>query len=75
MSQWLWTTLLLMPLTAADAQSSGGQQWFSAWTGAQDGIVSGQAAGQAVGLASMNGTSVRMIVRLTISGGAIRGIL
>jgi uncharacterized protein (TIGR03437 family) len=44
------------------AQSSGGQRWFSAWTVAQGGRLA----------TSMSGTSVRMIVRPTIAGPAVR---
>jgi uncharacterized protein (TIGR03437 family) len=44
------------------AQSSGIEQWFSAWTVAQGGRFA----------TPMSGTSVRMIVRPTISGPAVR---
>jgi lysophospholipase L1-like esterase len=45
-------------------QPSSGQQWYSAWTAAQ--------ADRIVPTTSMNGTSLRMIVRPTISGTAVR---
>jgi uncharacterized protein (TIGR03437 family) len=58
----LLTILVLAPIGAARAQPGGGQQWFSAWTAAQDQRIA----------TSMSGTSVRMIVRPTISGTAVR---
>jgi uncharacterized protein (TIGR03437 family) len=48
--------------SGALAQSSGIEQWFSAWTVAQGAHFA----------TSMSGTSVRMIVRPTISGSAVR---
>ncbi|HEV1286911.1 MAG TPA: hypothetical protein VNU44_16440, partial [Bryobacteraceae bacterium] len=54
--------LVLVPLAAANAQPAAGQQWFSAWT----------ASPSYVKTATMSGTSVRMIVRPTISGPAVR---
>ena len=68
LSRWLHTinvllgTLVLVPLAAVDASAAAGQQWFSAWTVAQAGRLP----------TSMSGTSVRMIVRPTISGSAVR---
>jgi len=58
----LLTILVLAPMAAVDAQSNGGQQWFSAWTAAPSLILT----------TSMSGNSVRMIVRPTISGTAVR---
>jgi uncharacterized protein (TIGR03437 family) len=52
--------LVLVPL--ANAQPAAGHQWFSAWT----------AAPSYVKTTTMSGTSVRMIVRPTISGTAVR---
>jgi uncharacterized protein (TIGR03437 family) len=51
--------LVVAPLMAVDAA---GQQWFSAWTAAPSLILR----------TSMNGNSVRMIVRPTIAGSAVR---
>jgi uncharacterized protein (TIGR03437 family) len=61
-SRWLRSILLLTPLTAVHAQSNAGPQWFSAWTAAPSLILT----------TSMSGNSVRMIVRPTISGNAVR---
>jgi uncharacterized protein (TIGR03437 family) len=59
---WLRIILVLAMLEALDAQAGKGQQWFSAWTAAPSSIQT----------ISMSGTSVRMIVRPTISGTAVR---
>jgi hypothetical protein len=56
----LLAALVVMLLTAG--QATAGQQWFSAWTAAPSFVVA----------TAMNGTSVRMIVRPTISGSAVR---
>ena len=61
MQTCLPTILALLPLSAY-AQPAGGQQWFSAWTAAPSYVMT----------TSMSGTSVRMIVRPTISGPAVR---
>lgn len=51
-------TILAAPVIAAGT----GQQWFSEWTAAHGDRIAG----------SMSGTSVRMIVRPSISGAAVR---
>jgi len=62
MSRGPLTILVLLPLSFVNAQPSGGQQWFSAWSAAPSSVMT----------MSMSGTSVRMIVRPTISGTAVR---
>lgn len=57
-----WPAFGVVLLAAVGAKSAAGQQWFSAWTVAPDARFA----------TSMSGTSVRMIVRPTISGNAVR---
>jgi hypothetical protein len=55
--------LVALLLAPAVAEARGGQQWFSAWTVSQNTSLTTPA---------LSGSSVRMIVRPTVSGGHLR---
>jgi hypothetical protein len=65
-ARWVRIALpLALVFAAATAHARGGEKWFSAWTVSQNTTTATPAA-----LAS--GGTVRMIVRPTVSGSAIR---